>query len=66
VILLCREGFTCSASTVGRILGRLKERGVLNEPSPNHISARKSQRHRPYAIRKPKDYMAREPGTLWK
>ena len=55
VILLCREGFASSASTVGRILKKLKERGVLNEPLPNHISARKSQRQRPYAVRKPKD-----------
>jgi putative transposase len=64
VILLRREGFACSASTVGRILGKLKERGVLNEPLPNHISARKSQRQRPYAVRKPKDYVAREPGDI--
>ena len=47
-----------------RILKKLKERGVLNEPSPNHISARKSRRHRPYAVRKPKDYVAREPGGI--
>lgn len=64
VILLRREGSTCSASTVGRILRRLKERGALNEPLPNHISARKSQRQRPYAVRKPKDYVAREPGDI--
>jgi transposase InsO family protein len=64
VILLRREGFTCSASTVGRILKKLKERGVLKEPLPNHISARKSQRQRPYAVRKPKDYVAKEPGDI--
>ena len=64
VILLSREGFTCSASTVGRILNKLKERGVLKEPFPNHISARKSLRQRPYAVRKPKDYVAREPGDI--
>lgn len=63
-ILLRREGFTCSASTVGRILKKLKERGLLKEPLPNHISARKSQRQRPYAVRKPKDYVAREPGDI--
>ena len=57
VILLHREGFNSSASTVGRILKKLKERGVLKEPLPNHISARKSQRQRPYGIRKPKDYV---------
>jgi len=64
VVLLRREGFACSASTVGRILKKLKERGVLKEPLPNHISARKSQRQRPYAVRKPKDYVAKEPGDI--
>ena len=64
VILLRREGFVCSASTVGRILHKLKERGVLKEPVPNHISARKSQRQRPYAVRKPRDYVATEPGDI--
>jgi putative transposase len=64
VILLHREGFTCSASTVGRILKKLRERGVLKEPWPNHISARKSQRQRPYAVRKPKDYVVKEPGDI--
>jgi transposase InsO family protein len=64
VILLHREGFTSSASTVGRILKKLKQRGVLKEPLPNHISARKSQRPRPYAIRKPKDYVVKEPGDI--
>jgi len=56
VVLLREKGVSCSASTVGRIIHRLKERGVLKEPVPNHISARKRQRQRPYAIRKPKDY----------
>jgi len=64
VILLRREGFASSASTVGRILKKLKERGVLKEPLPNHISARKSQRQRPYAVRKPKDYVVKEPGDI--
>jgi len=64
VILLHREGFACCASTVGRILKKLKERGVLKEPLPNHISARKSRRQRPYAVRKPKDYVVKEPGDI--
>lgn len=64
VILLYREGFASSASTVGRILRKLKERVVLKEPLPNHISARKSQRRRPYAVRKPKDYVVKEPGDI--
>lgn len=64
VILLRREGLDCSASTVGRILHRLKERGVLQEPVSNHISARKRQWQRPYAVRKPKEYVAKEPGDI--
>ena len=32
VVLLHREGFDCSASIVGRMLHKLKERGVLREP----------------------------------
>jgi len=64
VILLRREGLDCSASTVGRILSKLKKRGILKEPIPNHISARKRQRQRPYAVRKPKEYVAKEPGDI--
>ncbi len=56
VVLLREKRVSCSASTVGRIIGRLKERGVLREPVSNHVSARKRPRQRPYAIRKPKDY----------
>jgi transposase InsO family protein len=56
VVLLRGKGVSCSASTVGRITGKLKERGVLREPVSNYVSARKRQRQRPYAIRKPKDY----------
>ena len=63
-ILLHREGFNCSVSTVGRILHRLKERGVLREPIPNHISAKKRRWQRPYAVRKPKEYVAKEPGDI--
>ncbi len=64
VVLLRDEGMSCSASTVGRIIRRLKERGVLKEPVPNHISARKRQRQRSYALRKPKDYKVVQPGEL--
>ena len=64
VILLHREEFDCSASLVGRILHKLKERGVLKEPIPNHISARRRRWQRPYAIRKPKEYVARLPGDI--
>ena len=48
---------------VGRILKRLKERGRLMEPL-RFVSARKRLRWRPYAIRKPKEYVAKEPGNM--
>jgi transposase InsO family protein len=63
-VLLRGEGHELSASTVGRILRYLKNRGVLKEPISNHVSAHKRQRDRPYAIRKPKDYAARVPGDI--
>ncbi len=63
-VLLRDSGLPSSASTVGRILRRLKERGLLHEPVANHISARKRQRQRPYAVRKPKEYVAEAPGDI--
>ena len=63
-VLLHGEGFDCSVSTVGRILHKLKERGVLKKPIPNHISARKRRWQRPYAVRKPKEYIAKKPGDI--
>lgn len=64
VVLLHREDWQVSTSMVGRILTSLKARGVLREPLANGISARKPQRPRPYAVRKPKEYRAKEPGDL--
>lgn len=63
-ILLAGRGIKVSASMVGRILKYLKERGILREPVRNHLSARKRLRSRPYAVRKPKEYLAREPGDI--
>ena len=63
-VLLRREDWQLSTSMVGRILTSLKTRGVLREPPANGISARKRQRSRPYAVRKPKEYQAREPGDI--
>jgi putative transposase len=62
--LLHEQGHQVSASMVGRILHRLKERGVLKEPIPNHISARKRLRPRPFATRKPKDYQIKQTGDI--
>ncbi len=63
-ILLAEREIKVSASMVGRILKYLKERGVLKEPVRNHISARKRLQNRPYAQRKPKEYLAQEPGDI--
>lgn len=64
IVLLRGAGFVTSTSTVGRILKRLHERGLLHEPQGNGISARKRQRTRPYAVRKPKEYVATAPGDI--
>lgn len=53
-----------SISTVGRILKRLKARGVLRAPPRNGITKRKRRLVRPYATRKPKEYRAKKPGDL--
>ena len=64
VVLLRRDSFDCSTSTVGRIITRLKERGVLKEPVRNTVSAHRRGLKRPYGIRKPKDYQVNQPGDL--
>ena len=63
VVLLRRAGIYLSTSMVGRILKYLKDTGQLVEPLPER-RRRKSSFARPYAIRKPKGYLAREPGDL--
>jgi len=64
VVLLRRQGWRLSTSMVGRILTRLKARGVLREPIRSGISARKRPWKRPYAVRKPKGYSLKDPGDL--
>ena len=64
VLLQRDEDIQVSASMVGRILKRLKERGVLREPIPNCISVHKWRPARPYAVRKPKEYQTAAPGDL--
>lgn len=66
VVLLARQGMTVSASTVGRVMNRLKARGVLVEPV-NVTQAKLARRRRwkpRYAVRKPKDYRPEAPGDL--
>ncbi len=63
-VLLRGAGHAVSVSMVGRILRRLKRRGVLVEPLLHPISARRPAPPRPYATRKPKDYVPRLAGDL--
>ena len=63
-VLLRGAGHAVSVSMVGRILRRLKRRGVLVEPLLHPISARRPAPPRPYAMRKPKDYVPRLAGDL--
>jgi putative transposase len=64
VVLLREEGYLVSASMVGRTIRRLKDSGVLHEPIKNHVSAHRRGIKRPYAVRKPKDYLVTRPGDL--
>jgi putative transposase len=64
VVLLRREGYPGSASTVGRILGRLKARGLLQEPPRGWVTVRKRRLRRPYARRKPREYAVQKAGDL--
>ena len=63
-VVLRRAGWTVSTSMVGRILARLKARGVLREVPRAAISTRKRAFRRPYAVRKPKGYAVDQPGDL--
>ena len=64
VVLLRRAGIAVSTSMVGRILKHLKDCGQLLEPLPERRRQRKTAFARPYAIRKPKGYLVREPGDI--
>ncbi len=66
VVLLRRDGLTLSTSTVGRILKRLKDRGVLVEPLNVRLAkAARKRRWKPrYAMRKPEGYRIDAPGDL--
>jgi putative transposase len=62
--MLKQQGWQTSASTVGRIMTRLKTRGVLREPLRNGIRCDKPRPKRPHAVRKPKGYRVSQPGDL--
>ena len=63
-VLLKREGYPGSASTVGRIPGQLKARGLLKEPPRGWVTVRKRRFRRPYARRKPREYAVHKAGDL--
>ncbi len=63
-VILRREGWPVSTSTVGRILGSLKRRGALREPPRPGVARRRRGRPRAYAVRKPKEYQPSELGDL--
>ena len=66
VHMLKQDGWRTSVSTVGRIIVRLKARGVLLEPLRNGIRQYKKRGlSRPHAVRKPRDYAIRRPPGTW-
>jgi len=64
-VLLRRQKVSISVSMVGRILNQLQQQGRLVEPPRSGVpGSRRALRPRPYAVRKPKQYAASEPGDL--
>src|SRR3990172_10641301 len=63
-VLLRREGWRVSVSMVGRILTRLRQRGVLSAPMLFRVKRRRGTARRPWALRKPSDYAVEQPGDL--
>ncbi|MGH8700165.1 MAG: integrase core domain-containing protein [Burkholderiales bacterium] len=63
-VLLAREGSPVSVSMVGRILTRLKQRGVLQEPPRTRLRVLRRARFRRYAVRKPRSWCVSQPGDL--
>jgi putative transposase len=64
LVLFLPKEWGISTSMVGRILKYLKDRRVLREPLPKGVRVRRHHYPRPYGIRKPRDYIAKEPGDL--
>jgi putative transposase len=63
-VLLRREGWAVSVSMVGRILTSLRQRGVLTAPRMFRVKRRRGTANRPWALRKPRDYVVEKPGDL--
>jgi putative transposase len=64
VVLLRRQGFAVSTSMVGRILTMLRRTGQLTKPDLRDPWIERRPQIRPYAVRKPRDYIPRVPGDL--
>lgn len=65
-VVLGREGIKISGSTVGRVMARLRARGLLVEPENIRLAklARKRRRKPRYAVRRPQGYKVEAPGDL--
>ena len=64
VVELRKREVVLSTSKVGRILRHLRQTGQLRDPVVTRVARQKRAQQRPYAIRKPKDYVVKEPGDL--
>jgi transposase InsO family protein len=65
-VLLRREGISICGATVGRVMARLRARGLLVEPENVRQAklARRRRRKPRYAVRKPRSYQVKGPGDL--
>lgn len=63
-ILLRREGICLSSSKIGRMLTHLKGRNLLRQPERQSRKVRHQLQPRPWARRKPRDWIALWPGDL--
>jgi transposase InsO family protein len=64
VVLVRQQGFAVSVSMVGRILTMLRKTGQLRQPDLRDPWIERRAQIRPYAVRKPRDYVPRAPGDL--
>jgi putative transposase len=64
VVLVRQARFAVSVSMVGRILTHLKKKGLIRDPGLRDPWIERRAQIRPYAVRKPRDYIPREPGDL--
>jgi putative transposase len=63
-VLLKSDGIKVSVSTIGRVLKRLLDRGVIREPLKLRQIRSRRRVNRPWARRKPREYNIEAPGDL--